>query len=236
MGQTHSGVAAVLHDILSRPSADPGPPKGLLDAVSSLAQPGELTELLLSLCKDDQAVAACAARSFRHPLGFDKLTLIDALPQYMLRIHAWWPGSDVGVDHIHNHRFDFVSSVVCGGYDMQVYERDQGGSPMIEFQEQVSPDRGWRLQRIGISRLRQLSCIRLNGGAGYGLSAEALHRVVVRRSAPCVTLFCQSAMSRSMTDVFVSPDNETLAQTPKKALTAEAYSQQLQMILAETNR
>src|SRR5215472_4336759 len=162
MGQTHTGVAAVLHDILRRPRGVLGSSSaGLLDTVSALAKPGELFELLLSLRKDDQAVSACAARSFRHPLGFNKLTLIDALPLYMLRIHVWWPNNEPGVDHVHNHRFNFVSSVICGSYDMQVYEQDDSGSPMVQYQEDVSPDLGWRLQHIGITRLRELSTMRL---------------------------------------------------------------------------
>lgn len=233
MGQTHSGAAAVLHDILNKPTADLEPSTGLLETVSAMAKPCELTELLLSLYKDDQTVNACAARSFRHPLGFNKLTLIDALPLYMLRIHAWWPDSGIAVDHVHNHRFDFISSVVCGGYDMEVYKQDYIGSPMVEYRESVSPELGWSLNHIGMTRLRPLTTIRLQQGTSYTLSAESLHRVTAQPAIPSVTLFLQTTISRSTTQVFVSPGGPTPIRTPKEPMTSDAYRLQLEAILAE---
>jgi hypothetical protein len=158
MGQTYSGAAAVLHDALKQPQCGSEPPAALLEILSAMARPDDLAELLLSLSKDDKAIAACAARSFRHPLGFSKLTLIDALPLFNLRVHVWWPGDEGGVDHVHNHRFSFVSAVVCGSYDMQLFERDPAGSPVVEYRENVSPELGWRLDQAPAGNYLQATC------------------------------------------------------------------------------
>ena len=231
MGQTHSGVAAVLHDLVAQAKDSIEPPVHLLDTISFLAQPTELPDLLLSLAKDDQAISACAARSFHHPLGFTKLTLIDALPAYMLRVHVWWPDRKAGVDHIHNHRFNFVSSIVCGGYDMPIYEQARRGLPMIEYQEEVSIDLGWRLRCRGRARLKELTTLRLRAGCAYAFSREALHRTTVLPSSPCVSLFLQTAMSKSTTKVFVDQADPTPIMVRKEPLTSEYYRSQLEAVL-----
>jgi hypothetical protein len=232
MGQTHSGAAAVLHDLLNQPSSGPQPPARLLEIVSAMARPHELTELLLSLSKDDQAIACCAERSFRHPLGFSKLTLVDALPLFNLRVHVWWPGDVTSVDHIHNHRFSFVSSVVHGTYDMQMYEYHPAGLPMTEYREEVSPELGWRLQYVSETQIRPLTTVRLQQGTSYILSAETLHRVKVLRTTPCVTLFLQTINSKSTTQVFINQGESIPTRTPKYPYTTDDYRRQLKSILA----
>ena len=171
MGQTYSGAAAVLHDALKQPPCGSEPAADLLEILSAMARPGDLAELLLSLSKDDKAIAACAERSFRHPLGFSKLTLIDALPLFNLRVHVWWPGDEGGVDHVHNHRFSFVSAVVCGSYDMQLFEQDPP-VPRDEYRENVSPERGWRLDHVAPAGIRPTTTMRLRQGTTYQLPAR----------------------------------------------------------------
>jgi hypothetical protein len=232
MGQTHSGAATVLHDILEQSSGDQGTSAELLEIVSAMAEPSELTELILSLYKDDQAISACARRSFWHPLGFNKLAVIDALPLYILRIHVWWPDTSTRVDHVHNHRFDFISSVVHGSYDMQMYEKNRTGSPMVEYREEVSPELGWRLCPVATTRIRPLTTIRLQQGTSYALPAETLHRVAVKQEAPCVTLFLQTKISRSTTQVFINQGDPVPETTPKDPLTCDNYRRQLESIIA----
>lgn len=232
MGQTHSGATAVLHDALAQSRGGSELPAELLEIVSAMARPSELTELLLSLRKDDQAITACARRSFRHPLGFDKLMIIDALPKYTLRIHAWWPGASSGVDHVHNHRFSFISSVVHGSYDMQMYEKGHGGSSVVEFQEEVSAALGWRLHRVAITRIRPLATIRLWQGTSYVLPAETLHRVTMKRQSPCITLFLQTEISRSSTQVFIYEGAPVPVSIPKESLTCDGYRRSLEAVLA----
>jgi hypothetical protein len=232
MGQTYSGAAAVLHDALRQSPHGSQPSADLLEMISAMARPGDLAELLLSLDKEDKAITACAERSFRHPLGFSKLTLVDALPLFNLRVHVWWPGAADGVDHVHNHRFSFVSGVVCGSYDMQLYEQDPAGSPVIEYRENVSPELGWRLDHVAATRIRPLTTIRLQPGTSYALPAETLHRVTVKRTVPCVTLFLQTAISRSTTQVFIRPGDPIPSQTSKVPFSGDDYRRQLELILA----
>jgi hypothetical protein len=232
MGKAYSDASTILNDILSLPSCGSQPPAQLLEILSAMAQPYELTKLLLSISEDDEAIAACAERSFRHPLGFSKLTLINVLPLFQLRAHVWWPGNWTGVDHIHNHRFSLVSSVVHGTYEMQMYEDHPAGLPMTEYREEVSRELGWRLQYVSTTRIRSLATIRLQQGTSYILPAETLHRVTVMRVVPCVTLFLQTMNSRSTTNVFINQGDPIPVEAPKEPYSSNGYRRQLESLLA----
>ncbi len=232
MSLTYNDVSYLLHAAVGRLAPGEEASGCLLDTVAEVARPGCLAKLISAICADQTIVGVCAARSFRHPLGFKKLALIDALPLFMLRVHVWWPGDDIGVEHVHNHRFGFVSSVIRGGYDMELYQPDRTGTPMIEYEETVSPDLGWRLRHVGTAGLRPLATLRLRQGSSYAFSPETLHRVTVSQAAPCVTLFLQTAVSRRTTQVFASPGYSAPAGTPKVMLSGDAYRRELTTLLA----
>lgn len=226
----------MLYDRLAVSLQDHDRSAALLDAVSALDQPSVLAALLESICRDPAMIAAGAARSFRHPLGFNKLTLIDALPMFMLRVHAWWPNESTCVDHVHNHRFEFASTVVRGEYRMDLYRQESSGIPVTEYCEQVNPEFGWRLSHVGSAHLRPLAAFRLSEGTAYTLPSDALHRVTVSRQTSCVTLFLQGTISRNATQVFVDPHAPLPRRTPKKALTAATYRCELGNVLDELAR
>lgn len=233
MGMTYSDARSVLSDVVDKAADHRDGSASLLEAFSALAQPRHIAEVLSSMAGDAAVIDAGAARSFRHPLGFNKITLIDALPSFMLRMHVWWPTTEVLADHIHNHRFGFATSVLVGAYDMELFQRADTGQPMTEYQEAVTDQRGWQLTKIGLAHLQLLATLRLEQGATYALPADALHRVTATAKAPCVTLFLQTARSRSTTHVFASPGQPPPMQSAKHRLTVDAYVGQCNALLAE---
>jgi hypothetical protein len=122
-----------LHAALDKGGSAEDSEQAALAVMSSLADPAHLSELLKSVHANSNVAADCAGKSYLHPLGFHKLMLVDAPPLFELRIHAWRPTYTLGVDHIHNHRFGFVSSVIRGGYDMQIFQTGNNGTPMHEY-------------------------------------------------------------------------------------------------------
>ncbi len=90
-------------------------------------------KLIESVLANEVALAAIASRSYTHTLGFRKLVLLDpglVLPDgkigygYQLRLHIWEPGSDNGVplvEAMHEHSFDFTSSMLTGTMENQCY-------------------------------------------------------------------------------------------------------------------
>jgi hypothetical protein len=234
MDLTLDTVSSLLHDVTTRSGAHDQAPEAALGTVSTLAQPGLLADLLRSLRAHPGAVATCAAKSYRHPLGFERIALIDAEPEFMLRAHVWWPRNGAGPGHVHNHRFGFASAVVRGGYDMQLFHRDQAGMPMIEYREQSAGGVGiaaWHLDALRPARLRLLSGASLQQGSGYALAANALHRVTVRPGTLCVTLFLETAVVRPVTQVFAEPGTQVRAATREHVLTSDNYRRRLDAVL-----
>jgi hypothetical protein len=222
-----------LHDALGQGELGGRTKKVALEATSALAQPALLIELLQSLYGDPQMVEACARLSYLHPLGFHKLMLVNASPIFELRCHAWWPDSSPGADHVHDHRFAFISAVVRGGYQMEVFQTDPTGTPALEYHEIVSPGTGWILNPIGISRLRLLSSAQHGQGTSYALEADALHRVIVPPGNLCITLVLRTALMGSKTRVFANPDHAAPAKIPVRVMSGDDYRRQLDAVLVE---
>jgi hypothetical protein len=222
-----------LHDVLGQESLGGRTNEAALEATSALAQSSRLVALLRSLHGDPRALANCARQSYLHPLGFHKLMLINAAPQFELRCHVWWPDSTPGVDHVHNHRFAFISAVVRGGYRMQIFQTDQTGMPAFEYREMADPGTGWHLKPVGIAHLRLLSSVQHDQGTSYALEADALHLVTVPAGALCVTLVLRTALSGSMTRVFAKTGNVAPTTTPVRAMSSAGYRRQLDALLVE---
>jgi hypothetical protein len=232
MGLTYDDARSVLHDAIQEGADASDGRLRLFEAFSAIAQPGHVVELMTSISGNAGAVEAGAARSFRHPLGFTKVTLIDALPLFTLRIHAWWPAAQPAADHIHNHRYWFVSRILIGSYDMELFQKADDGELMVEYQEEVSRRQGWQLARLGRSHLQRLGTFRLGPNSRYDLPPETLHRISVPPDSACVTILLQSASTRSTTQVFLRPSQPRPEPRPKNSLSIDAYKGQFEALLA----
>jgi hypothetical protein len=235
MPLTYDDTAAMLHGLFDLPSQS-GHNDGtkVIDILSALAAPDQLAVLLKAIRSNPKLTAKCAEESFKHPLGFTKITLLDAPPSFTLRLHIWRPMQAViNLGHVHNHRFGLITAIVSGGYDMHLFQPDAAGISMTEYREHVSPSSGWRLDRVGAAQLTVVSMLRLQAGASYMLPPETLHRVAVNPSAACITLFLQAATTRSFTRVYVPQGSKPPTRTPKIPFDTATYRRQLELILGE---
>jgi myo-inositol-1(or 4)-monophosphatase len=69
-----------------------------------------------SILADETALAAIAARSYPHPIGFDKLVLDDDRASgFKFRLHVYWRGANfASLERLHLHRFEMASAIVTG--------------------------------------------------------------------------------------------------------------------------
>lgn len=230
---THARADRLLRAAFRPLAPEPGIRPELLDMVAALAAPSRLIDLIWSAYDDPAVAEACAAKSFRHPLGFNKITLIDAPELFTLRLHVWWPmAATAKLEHVHNHRFGFGSAIVFGAYEMRIFEPADTGPVMTEYHEEVSAVNGWQLRLAGEAHLRTVSTLRLGPGSSYSLPAESFHQVTADTDGPCITLFLQTAMTETTTRVFVAPGSALPAHMPKRPLGTKDYRRQLELVLA----
>jgi hypothetical protein len=237
---TYGDARQMLSELLVGRSPDEYDSRAILEALSVIGRPATLARILYAVSADSAIVSDCASESFRHPLGFDKLLLIRCAPHFSLRMHVWWPGIVLGAEHIHSHRFNLLSFMVCGGYAMEIFEESSaeaeasgGGVVMTEYREAAGPDGGWDLCPVGNAYLKPVGTISVRQGVGYGLHAEALHRIVVTPATMCTTIFLETARLNATTRIFARSSESRPIRNAKEILSAESYREKLEAVGCE---
>lgn len=170
-----------------------------------------IDELIEDAVRNPADTLARARLSYRHPLGFQKITLLLAEPAYTLRVHVWPPAlsGTSAPEHIHNHRFSLASRVLHGAMTMKLYVPDERGEALARYEEASGQAaKGWRLRSTGLAAVRGTADLRLAAGSDYWLAADVLHQVVPRPEAATMTLFLETATSRepdATTQVYAEP-------------------------------
>jgi fructose-1,6-bisphosphatase/inositol monophosphatase family enzyme len=83
---------------------------------ASFADKRTVRAVVASILDDESALAAIAARSYPHPIGFDKLVLDDdRATGFKFRLHIYWRGANfASLERMHLHRFEMASAIVTG--------------------------------------------------------------------------------------------------------------------------
>ena len=99
----------------SPPEAGPG---GLLDLeriLACFADKRVVLNMVNSLLASDDAMARVARQSYPHPIGFDKLVLVDSDRDFKLRLHLYWrTPQELAQELPHAHIFEMASAPVTG--------------------------------------------------------------------------------------------------------------------------
>lgn len=232
-----SEAASIIAAALSARHEGEDPLRDAAQAVFNLAERSQLLGIIHAIRNDPTAVHRCAALSHRHPLGHDKIMLIDTEPSFNLRMHAWWRERPPSVEHVHHHRFSLATALVRGNYDMQVFQRVPSGIRVVQYRQNSSADATeWYLTPAGTVHLRLLTTAKIAEGVGYTLAADALHRVMVPPGSLCLTLFLAVTENANLsvdTRVFALPGSAAPALIKERKLTADDYRRRLDAITAE---
>src|SRR5262249_12253529 len=100
------------------------------DALRYLATPGIFSLYAHSLLQDQSKFKEIAARSYVQGNGFIKIVLQNEQPR--IRLHIWLDkpeqlGRTAGLPH--NHRRDFITTLLNGGYQSTIWEEAPDGNP-----------------------------------------------------------------------------------------------------------
>ncbi len=168
--------------------------------------------LIEAIITDRERLRYSARNSYKHHNGFDKIVLLGSdSPSFKLRLHVWRPThGDAVVENVHNHRWDFATVLLDGGYRFQQYAAAPGGTEMHEYSYQ-SPrtEERYAMAYVGTTRVRRTLDLLLRRGCSYTLTHDVLHRVVTSPSELAVTLMLQGGIRMQTTRVLaVQPISE----------------------------
>lgn len=181
----------------------------VLGAYASYGLRVDLEHLLV----DARRLSECAAASYLHANGFYKIVLVQKR-QYKLRLHVWLPGA-AAEENVHEHRWHFASTVVCGELNSEVLIEDVTDEAHYFDEYLYSAKDGQNAASrllVGKTKLAVLATSVRKRGDCYAMRPNALHRIVCTGGALTATLMCQSAPARRtnrlLTRPGMSPDVE----------------------------
>ncbi len=92
---------------------------------SAFADKALVRDIVDSILDDDQALEDIAARSYPHPIGFDKLVLYqDEKTGFKFRLHIYWRSREeqAQMERMHLHKFEMASAIVTGELTNHIWE------------------------------------------------------------------------------------------------------------------
>lgn len=109
--------------------------------------------IVQSILEDEEELSGIAARSYPHPIGFDKLVLYhDKTSDFKFRLHIYWRGNKrADMERLHLHKFEMASAIVGGEmtnhiWKIREFDNQTGLIPGIEINS--SGERGGHLKEM----------------------------------------------------------------------------------------
>ena len=204
--------------------------------LTDVLSPDSLLGIVREILHDDAALAEVAARSYTHSNGFDKITLISSRhPEFKLRLHAWWATNrgDRNSEFIHNHRWHFRSSMLCGRAHLEMYEERTGGILVYRHEYEPRDDRleTYGLRVVGPSTLASSLMLTLTPGCTYAMGPDLLHRVIPAGDRVSLTAVVRWATTRPTAWVFAdAPIQDPILHVP--SFTADELQSKLENVVA----
>ncbi|AJY73321.1 hypothetical protein [Paenibacillus beijingensis] len=85
-------------------------------------------------CNNEEQTLKLASLMELHPLGFEKYVIWnDNFDGPRMRLH-YWPENKWPFESIHDHRFNFCSTILCGSYTHETYNVKQGNGNHVELE------------------------------------------------------------------------------------------------------
>lgn len=189
------------------------------------------------LLENDRALADAATRSYTHSNGFDKIALLSSQePEFKLRLHAWWPNeSNRRVDEfVHNHRWTFRSTLLCGRAHVETYRESNDGVSVYRYEYSPRDDSSetYDLGAVGRTSLSSDLMLTLTPGCTYSMGPNLLHRVIPASNSVTVTMFVRWGVICPTASVFADSAVLDRAMLSVPAFTPDQLRTRLTNIIA----
>jgi hypothetical protein len=186
--------------------------------VAELGQPDNILSILTTILHDPCTLSDIARRSYRHVNNFDKIVIVgNSEPlSYRLTLHWWQPPyspNERGHEMIHDHRFNFWSTILAGTLTSEIYEAasslsNRQDESHIYNRYKYIPERAGALdfrdlyEFQGNVRLNKVGTHHERVGNTYQLDASTTHRVLLPRAAATCTLVLRGPRLRGFSHIY----------------------------------
>lgn len=194
-----------------------------------------LKRLFENIRSDEEWLEEIARRSYSHDNGFDKLVLCAFKdPDRKLRLHVWdsaiTPQSP-SETNVHNHRWNFCSTVLCGEFQFEMYEQVTEGVGFEKYEYAPKQEKEYSLRHRGKEHLEKTFSGRLPRGVEYSISHDVIHRTFVGGDGVTATLMMQGTEQKPTTSVYsLEPLEESSSRTISE-LSPETVEEKFERVL-----
>ncbi|WP_080054425.1 hypothetical protein [Spirosoma aerolatum] len=162
----------------------------------------DLKEYISCLLSDKHILAQISKLSYKHANGFFKIVL-HASENYKLRLHIWRKDEKAYHEDIHNHRWNFASYVLIGGYRNEIYEEANSG--ILKYKYFYYPrlsKTNFILEYKGVKHLELVERIVFSADSYLVLDCHVLHKVNLVESDYTATLFLAGSALDDHTQIY----------------------------------
>ena len=161
------------------------------EIISVISKP-ELLSLLIHLILNKQAFFdKTSIESYYHENGFHKIVLLSG-SNFKLRLHHFGASAKVPMENIHDHRWPFVSSILHGQLNMDIFEVTEANSNAEELHHFVynsNKETGFYSTELqGVTYLQRSESRSYCAGDQYLMLPNELHRIKNQSGAESITL------------------------------------------------
>jgi hypothetical protein len=199
-----------------------------------------IENFLREIVSNEETLASVARQSYRHDNGFWKVVIGHRGP-VKLRVHIWnnlsmGPSGD---SNIHNHRWDFSSLLLCGGYRQQIFSINEFEAPGIRvshFQyyprvfERMDSGEDY-LTFIDRTSLQLVENRMWNSPEILDVPSTTLHRVLIHEDTFVASLFLQGTDRCGFTNVYCEGEPARIRSDVNRAISATELSRTLSLLL-----
>lgn len=194
------------------------------DIFSHLSSVDNTKVLIESIVIDSNILEYISKNSFKHHLGFIRLTLFDFdLFCNPIRLHIWNQDVNNKYTHIHNHNSNFYSYVITGALVLNIYEEIEiSASSGLEFTKYINPynPQNYEFYTIGSANIKETLKVTMNKGSKYFQDNSVFHNVYRQPKTYTSTIFIQSEHQKLDTVIYtkeqLSNNRNNLMLTPKE--------------------
>ena len=154
--------------------------KLMIAANKALANAENLSSLIIGICKDSDKLNKTIAGSYYHENGFHKIVLLSG-KQFKLRLHHFGVSAKIPMENIHDHRWNFTSTIINGNLKMDLFrptEKTTDAEKVYHFIYESEKSNGnYSTEYVSEAHLIKSESRIYRPGDTYLMKTHELHRI-----------------------------------------------------------
>lgn len=202
----------------------------LHDIIEIFSDRNALIHFLHLISRNSQHCTKMADKSHRHANGFIKVTLFKST-LFTIRIHRWSDSTQLDFEpEPHNHRWDFASLILRGGYIHEFWKKSDLGQNFLHFSRHHTDSHDDEMfNRDGSENMFCWFRGWMGAGDHYALHHSEIHRTLTKDS-DTITMIVHGPNVAKKTDLFAQEPIQYGRQKVKK-FTYDTYDEEIRSFI-----